>query len=258
MPDPLVIAIFLTVITIVAAMSFTDFTVTQAIDAWGNSYWRLLAFTTQMILILGLGHVLANTRAVSALLNGIAQQVRSARTAYVGLTVFAGLASLFSWGLGLVIPAVLSRIIADNCRRRGVRVHFPLLVACGYCGGTVGMQGLTSTIPLTLNTPGHFMEAQMGLVGLDQTIFSVWSLSIVLAILLILPWVLYRTAPADDEVRELHIEPTNEPQTQFRDEANTPSEQLENARWVTLLLAGIGAVYVVRFSPTVVNCSSTV
>lgn len=251
MPDPLVIAIFLTVITVVAAMSFTEFTFNQAVDAWGNSYWKLLAFTTQMILILALGHVLANTRAVFGLLNKIARQVRSAPVAYMGLTIFAGLASLFSWGLGLVVPAVLSRIIADNCRQRGIKVHFPLLVACGYCGGTVGMQGITSTIPLTLNTPGHFMEDQMGLVGLDQTIFSLWSISIVVTILLVLPWVLYRAAPPDDEVRELHIESADDhPSPLPQPHSNTPSERLENSRWVTLLLAAIGGVYVVRFFAT--------
>ena len=63
MPDPLVIAIFLTAVAFSAALLFTDFTAGQSVEAWGNSYWSLLRFTAQMILILSLGHVLANTRA---------------------------------------------------------------------------------------------------------------------------------------------------------------------------------------------------
>jgi short-chain fatty acids transporter len=43
--------------------------------------------------------------------------------AYVGLTIFASLAALVSWGLGLIVPAVLARIIANNCRERGIKVH---------------------------------------------------------------------------------------------------------------------------------------
>jgi len=79
MPDPLVIAIFLTAVGFTAALLFTDFTTGQSVDAWGNSYWRLLRFTAQMILILALGHGLANTRAVRRVLVAVASLVRSAR-----------------------------------------------------------------------------------------------------------------------------------------------------------------------------------
>ena len=178
MPDPLVIAIFLTIVALFAAVGLTDFGPAAALDAWGASFWSLLRFTAQMILILVLGHVLANTRPVQQVLLAVAGRVRSARAAYVGLTLFSGLISLISWGLGLVLPAILSRLISDSCRRRGIKVHFPLLVAAGYCGSIVSMQGLSGSIPLVLNTPDHFLEDRIGLIGLDQTIFSSWSMSI--------------------------------------------------------------------------------
>lgn len=250
MPDPLVIAIFLTGVALAAALMFTDFTAGQAVEAWGNSYWALLRFTAQMILILALGHVLASTRAVRRLLVAVASLVRSARMAYVGLTLFASLAALVSWGLGLIVPAVLSRIIADNCRERGIKVHFPLLVACAYSGSIVAMQGLSASIPLVLNTPEHFLEAEIGLIGLDQTIFSWWSISIVVAIMIILPQVMCRLAPHDEHVVELRpsagVEPIQKTGT-TRSSLVTPSQHMENARWITLLLAFLGGIYVVRF-----------
>jgi short-chain fatty acids transporter len=250
MPDPLVIAIFLTAVSFAAALMFTDFGAGQAVEAWGNSYWALLRFTAQMILILALGHVLANTRAVRRLLVAVASLVRSAQMAYVGLTIFASLAALVSWGLGLIVPAVLARIIANNCRERGIKVHFPLLVACGYCGSTVSMQGLSASIPLLLNTPGHFLETQIGLISLNQTIFSWWSLSIVAGIIVILPQVLRRLAPTDEHVIEIPA-PVGIEADQDRHAAKgsavTPSQKMENARWITLLLALLGGVYVVRF-----------
>ena len=249
MPDPLVIAIFLTAVSFVATLLFTDFTSGQAVEAWGNSYWALLRFTAQMILILALGHVLANTRAVRRLLVAVASLVRSAQMAYVGLTIFASLAALVSWGLGLIVPAVLARIIADDCRERGIKVHFPLLVACGYCGSIVGMQGLSASIPLVLNTPGHFLESEIGLIGLNQTIFSWWSVSIVAAIIIILPQVLSRLAPADEQVIEIPASVGNAPIQDDHEQGAlvTPSQKMENARWITFGLALFGGVYVVRF-----------
>ena len=92
------------------------------------------------------------------------------------------------------MPAILSRLIADSCRRRGIRVHFPLLVAGGYAGAIVSMQGLSGSIPLVLNTPDHFLADRIGLIGLDQTIFSGWSMSIVLAILIVVPITISRLA----------------------------------------------------------------
>ena len=249
MPDPLVIAIFLTVVTFLAALIFTDFGPGQAVDAWGEGYWRLLEFTAQMILILALGHVVAHTRAVHSVLVAITSLVHSARVAYISLTMFAGLAALLSWGLGLVVPAVLARIMASNCRKRGIAVHFPLLIACGYSGALVSMQGLSASIPLVLNTPGHFLERTTGLISLDQTIFSVWSLSIVAAILIILPQVMCRLAPDPQDI----VEFSETESTDFADSGiaregtQTPSEKLENARWVTLLLASLAGLYVIRY-----------
>lgn len=249
-PDPLVIAIFLTAVAFAAALAFTDFSAGQAVAAWGDSYWALLRFTAQMILILALGHVLAHTRAVYSLLVAIAGTMRSARMAYVGITTIASLAGLVSWGLGLIVPAILSRIIADNCRERGIKVHFPLLVACAYCGHVVCMQGLSASIPLVLNTPGHFLQDQVGLIGLQHTIFSVWSVSIVVAIIIILPQVLARLAPDDDHVVEMPAEAGGElgPRDKVMPGPDaTPSQKLENARWITLGLAFFGGIYVVRF-----------
>ena len=248
MPDPLVIAIFLTAVSFVCALLFTDFTAMQSVDAWGSSYWGLLRFTAQMILILALAHVLANTRPVNKALVWLASFVRSAEMADVGITMFASGAALLSWGLGLILPAVLSLIVANNCRERGIKVHFPLLVACGYCGTLVGMQGLSASIPLVLNTPNHFLQNEIGLIGLDKTIFSWWSMSIVLAIALFLPQVMRRLAPDDEDVVEIpaDVRPAStDPEP--AEAAITPSQKLENARWVTLLLAGFGGIYVVRY-----------
>lgn len=158
MPDPLVVAVFLTFVCLISAVTFTDFGPADAAEAWGTSFWNLLEFTLQMVLILGLGHIVAHTRTVNRGLVAIAGQIRSARMAYAGIALTAGLLALVSWGMALIVPAVMSRIIAGSCQARGIKVHFPLLVASGWLGASPSMQGLSASIPLTLNTPGHFWK----------------------------------------------------------------------------------------------------
>ena len=245
MPDPLVIAIGLTMVCFCAAVILTPFGPLETVDAWGEGYWSLLEFTAQMILMLALGHVVAHTRPVHKFLLWIASRVSSARMAYIGLTLLSAACSLISWGLGLVVPAVLARIIAENCRERGIRIHFPLLVACGYCGFLVSMQGLSASIPLILNTPDHFLIDKIGLIGLEHTIFSPWSITIVLAIVIVLPIILSMSAPDDEDIIEMPVSANVDKEENLSvDPANmTPSEKLENMRLLTFALGAFGAIY---------------
>lgn len=247
MPDPLVVAVFLTYICLLAAVLFTDFGPLQAVGAWGTGFWSLLQFTMQMVLILGLGHLLAHTRAVNRILVNIAARINSATMAYAGLAFTAGFCGLFSWGVALIVPAVLSRIVARSCAERGIQVHFPLLVAAGWLGSGTSMQGLSASIPLTINTPGHFLEAEIGMIGLSATIFSVWSMSIVATKLVCIPTLLSRLAPAAAEIREMPWEAAAANTADYQPPAqlDSPSQRIEHARAITLSLALLGGVYVV-------------
>ena len=67
-PSALVFAIVLTVITMIGALLLTDAGPLDVVRAWGDGLAGLLAFMTQMALILLLGYILANTGPVRALL----------------------------------------------------------------------------------------------------------------------------------------------------------------------------------------------
>ena len=56
MPDPLVVAIILTGLTLVFAMIWEGTNFVDATRYWGDGFWNLLAFTMQMSLILVTGH----------------------------------------------------------------------------------------------------------------------------------------------------------------------------------------------------------
>ena len=42
MPDPLVVAVFLTFVALAAAVALTDFGPVQSVNAWGVGFWGLL------------------------------------------------------------------------------------------------------------------------------------------------------------------------------------------------------------------------
>src|SRR4051794_34233493 len=67
-PSALVFAIVLTVVVALMALVLTDAGPVDVLMGWGDGLAGLLAFITQMALILLLGHMLANTRPVRRLL----------------------------------------------------------------------------------------------------------------------------------------------------------------------------------------------
>lgn len=190
MPDALVVAITLTLLTVALVLALTDTSPRAAIDAWGDGFWSLLTFTNQMALSLLLGYALASTAPVRGGLLKAANLVRSPRSAYVLVCLLTGVIAVFSWATALVAAGVVSRAVGEGCRRRGIRVHYPLLIGSAFSGFVVWHQGVSGSIPLTIATPGHFLESQIGLIPTSATLFTVWNGLTVAAILLTLPWVM--------------------------------------------------------------------
>ena len=181
MPDSFVVAILLTLVTFVLAVTVADFPVASATLSWGDSIWDLLRFTNQIVLTLLLGHVLAHTPPVRRLLMNLAGRVNSAFTAYVATTMVAFVATYISWGLGLVAGGIMARAVGESCRKNDIVIHYPLLVACAYAGFVVFHQGLTASVPLTIAETDHFLAGSIGTIPFTETAFSPWSLGIVLA-----------------------------------------------------------------------------
>jgi Short chain fatty acids transporter len=65
---------------------------------WGKGFWALLAFTTQMVIMLSAGYVLATAPLTERLLDKIVGHVHSPRVAIVAATVVGGLGSYVNWG----------------------------------------------------------------------------------------------------------------------------------------------------------------
>jgi len=227
-PDPFVIAILLTALTVVLALLFGDFTayedqsrLSALIDAWrsdSTGLWRFLAFGMQMCLILVTGHALASSRPVRRAIDRLATVPRGTAGAAGLVSVVACLAGLINWGLGLIVGALLAREVGRSLAARGIRAHYPLLAAAGYSTMMLWHGGFSGSAPLTMTTtdnaakvldqsliasvhagttadPAIGDEIQGTLVPLTDTIGSPLNLLVTGGLLIIVPMLLLLMAP---------------------------------------------------------------
>jgi short-chain fatty acids transporter len=220
-PDPLVIAIVLTIGVFVAAIVWGRFPEDVAgpidrgawlLDAWrgGSGLWKLLGFAMQMCLILLGGHVLAEAPPVRRLLGRIADIPRSAPAAAAMVGLVAMMLGLVNWGLGLIGGAVLARETGRSLCRRGITAHYPLLAAAGYTGLLVWHGGFSGSAPLTLtNVAGgeevlpKAMVAADAVIPLSDTILAPSNLIITGGLLVIVPILLWLMSPPREHAQPI-------------------------------------------------------
>ncbi|MDN5806561.1 MAG: TIGR00366 family protein [Brevibacterium sp.] len=245
-PSALTFAIVLTLIVAVLAFILTGASPTDVVTGWGEGLAGLLAFMTQMSLILLLGHILANTGPVQKLLTRLARVPGSPTFAYVFVFVVAAVASLITWGLGLVVGALLAREIAVQARSRGLKVHFPLLVAAGYSGFVVWHMGYSGSGPLTAATPDSFLAESLGgeVIPVSETIFSTWNLLAILAVIVVCAVLFFLVAPKKDApVYELPESIASEAKSTVDEEVVTPADRIDASRILTLIVGLALVIY---------------
>ncbi len=231
------------------ALVLTDSGPVDVLVGWGDGLSGLLAFITQMALILLLGHMLANTRPVRRLLAALGGLPRTPVQAYVFVFLGAAAASLVQWGLGLVVGALLAREVAAQLREKGIRLHFPMLVAAGFSGFVVWHMGYSGSGPLTAATEGSFIAEQLGTtVPVSETTFAAWNVVAAIVTVVVVALALALVAPRGDDVTELTID-ARAAQVEIDDEVVTPADRVDASRAVTLLLGlALGAYLVVYYA----------
>jgi short-chain fatty acids transporter len=205
MPDALVFAIVLTFVVALAALGLTDSGPVEIVRGWGDGLAGLLDFIAQIAIVLVLGYTLAHTRPVERMLQRIARFPRTPAMAYGFVTVVAGIASLISWALGLIVGGIMAVEVARVARSRDIRLHYPLLVACAYSGYVIWHMGYSGSGPLAAATPGSFLEdLEFGLVPITQTTFSTWNIIAAVVTLVAVTTAMVMLSPKDgDPIVEL-------------------------------------------------------
>jgi len=117
-PDAYVVALAGVVLVSVAALANGSSPQT-VVNAFGDGFWDLTAFTLQMAMVVLTGYVVATSPPVARLIDRLALMPKSARSAVSFVAFLALSVSFLNWGLSLVFAGLLARAIA---RRTDLRV----------------------------------------------------------------------------------------------------------------------------------------
>ncbi|WP_115933474.1 TIGR00366 family protein [Citricoccus nitrophenolicus] len=246
-PSALVFSIVLTFIVAILALILTGTGPGDLVVHWGDGLAGLLDFITQMALILLLGHILANTGPVRRVLAFLGSVPRTELASYVFVFAVAAVASLITWGLGLVVGGLLAREVAYQGRVRGLKLHFPMLVAAGFAGFVVWHMGYSASGPLTAATEGSFLMDSLGgqPVPISETVFSSWNMIAAVVTILVVALALFLVAPRrGDKIVEL-AQDAREQASDGQEEIVTPADRVDASRLPTLLLGLMLVAYLV-------------
>jgi len=211
-PDPFLIAIGLTALTAILALTVpgtfatsdpqtdgsTPSPVSLLLEAWwgDDGLWKFLKFGMQMAMVLVTGYALAASPPIRRGIDAISDLPRSTTSGVVLVSAIAVGTGLLNWGLALVVGALLARGVGRSLERRGIPCHYPLLVAAGYTGMLVWHGGFSGSAPLQMTTPANAaavlpdsMVAEYAANGipLSETILSPMNLFVSFGLLLVVP-----------------------------------------------------------------------
>jgi len=252
LPDPFVFALLLTLATGATAVLWVDATPIDVITGWYDGFWMLLEFGMQMVLILATGYAIALSTPVMRLIDRFAAAISSPGQVYLVVLVGGGLLVFVSWGW-VVLTAVLARELASRVRG----VDYPYLIAAAYLSSNAWVVGLSSSIPLLLNTPGNFLIGSGLLpdtIGVSQTLGSPLNLAVAAVYLVVSPAVMWLMRPrsAVIELAALRSDPDDSNRPSVADEAdsmrlNEPalSDRFNTSALLQGVVAVVGLGYVV-------------
>ena len=258
MPDSFVFAFLLTLLTAIASILFLGATPIEIITSWYKGFWGLLEFGMQLILILVTGYSIALAPQIDQRINKLSSFVKTPSQVYLIVTVLGVLLSTISWGL-IVVVAVLARQLALKVKG----INYPFLIACVYFANNVWVTGLSSSIPLVLNTESNFI-IKAGI--LEQVIptsftlgsslnFSILALYFVFAPILVL--LLIPKKKEGYELNDLIKDKTSIPSKSIIEEASLSiskeksfSDRLNQSTVLQFLIYLMGLIFIIYYFTT--------
>ncbi|MEH6536594.1 MAG: TIGR00366 family protein [Psychroserpens sp.] len=201
MPSAFVFALVLTIIVALCAFLFTDNSPLQIIASWYDGFFDLLSFGMQIVLLIITGFSIALSPIINRGIDNLSTYIKTPKQVYFFVILIGALLSLVSFGW-IVITCVLARELA--LRVKGV--NYPFLIACVYFSGGSWVSGLSSSIPLLLNTPDNFL-INAGIldqtIPMNYTLGSTLNLVMMALFLIIMPFFILSIIPKTKNIKEL-------------------------------------------------------
>ena len=197
LPSPFSIAILLTLLTVLfaylAQSGESSNSILEIIQFWERGVWdkALMVFALQMMLMLVLGYSLALSKPIEYFINYFLKFCGSNSRAALIITFLTILISLLNWGLGLIFGAIFVKKVGNYASKNNVKINFPFLGACGYSGLMVWHGGLSGSAPIKIAEKGHFLSDKIGVISLEETIFSDLNITVSILLIFIVPTLMY-------------------------------------------------------------------
>ena len=247
LPAPFLFAIILTFVVFLMGWGMTDAGFIDMTRYWGEGFWNLLEFAMQMSLILVTGHILANSKPIKSILRAGASVPKNMPQAIVMVTIVGAIASWIQWGFGLVVLALFSKEVARVVKG----VDYRLLIASAYSGYLVWHAGLAGSVTLAIAGEGHDFADMMGVIPTSQTIFNPANLLTVLALIILLPILNRAMIPREEDIVEVDPAILDDEVDESEDvKLETISDYINNSRAISMIIGGLGMVYVVYYFGT--------
>ncbi|MBD0779574.1 short-chain fatty acid transporter [Maribacter sp. ANRC-HE7] len=251
-PNAFVFAILLTFITALGALLWLDTTPMKIITAWYDGFFDLLGFAMQMVLIIITGFSIALSPIIKSGIDSIARHINSPKQVYFLVVLIGLLLTLVSFGW-VVITCVLARELA--LRVKGV--NYPFLIACVYISAGGWVSGLSSSIPLLLNTENNFLITSgilSEVIPTSYTLGSILNITMIVTLLIATPLILLFLRPRDAQNKEITdlmtVKDTSNNQT-IKEEAlslrlpfKSYSDKLNNSVILQMIIVVMGFVYI--------------
>ena len=254
MPNAFVFAIILTIVTATGAFFWLDVAPMKIIISWYDGFWSLLEFGMQIVLIIITGFSIALSPIVNKGIESLTRYIKTPRQVYF-LIVFIGmLLSTVSFGW-IVITCVLARELA--LRVKGI--NYPFLVALVYFSNGAWVTGLSSSIPLLLNTKNNYLietGVLSEVIPTSETLGSNLNIAMIVLFVIVAPVLALIIAPKKKVAKELKdmLKANNQTEevVSIKDEAlstklpfKTVSDTLNNSFLLQLIIVAMGLTYII-------------
>ena len=253
MPDAFVFALLLTFVVFFGAFFWMQTSPLEIIKSWYNGFFDLLAFGMQIVLIIITGFSIALSPVVKRAIDVITRYINTPRQVYFLVTIIGMLLCLISFGW-IVITAVMARELA--MRVKGI--NYPFLIACVYFSMNSWVLGLSSSIPLLLNTEKNYLiEAEIltHTIPTSLTLGSLLNITMIAMLVVIAPILMILLIPKNKNPKELKnilVTGDDENNISIIEEASSfklpfkaPSDQLNNSKILQLVIVIMGLVYII-------------
>ena len=253
MPDAFVFAMLLTLLVAVSAWIWLGATPMEIITSWYDGFFDLLAFGMQIVLIIITGFTIALSPIINRGIDHIAHYINTPGQVYFFVVMIGMLLCLISFGW-IVITAVLARELAKRIKE----INYPFLIACVYFSSNSWVFGLSSSIPLLLNTDDNYlMKANVlsSVIPISFTLGSFLNTAMMALMVIGAPILMFLLIPKYDASKELKnmIIPTeNDAKISIKEEAlsfklpfSSLSDKLNSSKILQAIIALMGLTYIV-------------